>query len=106
MTNSVVDVLELKHLRMRYASSSSWILEDLNLRVLSGDRLALVGPSGSGKSTIARVALQLLPAGSYCEGQVFINGQDPRKVNSNKLRRLRGEEIGLVFQDPMTRKNP
>ncbi len=106
MTNSVVDVLELKHLRMRYPSSSNWILEDLNLKVLPGDRLALVGPSGSGKSTIARIALQLLPVGSCCEGQILINGQDPRKINSNKLRRLRGEEIGLVFQDPMSRLNP
>ena len=106
MTNSVADVLELQHLRMRYPSSSSWILDDLNLKILSGDRLALVGPSGSGKSTIARVALQLLPLGSYCKGKILINGQDPRKFDSNKLRKLRGEDIGLVFQDPMTRLNP
>jgi peptide/nickel transport system ATP-binding protein len=65
-----------------------------------------VGPSGCGKSTVARAVLQLLPPGSQCEGEIRLAGQDPRRLRRGALRRLRGEAVGLVFQDPMTRLNP
>jgi peptide/nickel transport system ATP-binding protein len=65
-----------------------------------------VGPSGCGKSTVARAVLQLLPSGSLCHGGLQLCGQDPRQLRRGGLRRLRGEAVGLVFQDPMTRLNP
>jgi peptide/nickel transport system ATP-binding protein len=68
--------------------------------------MALVGPSGCGKSTVARAVLQLLPPGSVCEGTLLLAGQDPRQLDQTALRRLRGEAVGLVFQDPMTSLNP
>ena len=106
MTNSVAHVLKLKQVQMRYPTSSSWVLNDLNLTISPGECLALVGPSGSGKSSIAKAVLQLLPVGSLFKGGIFINGVDPRKLSPPELRRLRGEAVGLVFQDPMTRLNP
>ncbi len=99
-------VLEIKHFRMRYPGSMHWILDGLNFTIASGDRVALVGPSGCGKSTIARAILQLLPSGSVCQGQLLLTGQDTSLINPSTLRRLRGEAVGLVFQDPMTRLNP
>lgn len=99
-------VLTLNQLRLRYPGSETWTLDGLNLSLSSGDRLALVGPSGCGKSTVARAALQLLPPGSQCEGELRLNGQDPRQLSRRDLRDLRGEAVGLVFQDPMTRLNP
>ncbi len=99
-------VLTLNQLRLRYPGSETWTLDGLNLSLSSGDRLALVGPSGCGKSTVARAALQLLPPGSQCEGELRLNGQDPRHLSRRDLRDLRGEAVGLVFQDPMTRLNP
>ncbi|MEB3159475.1 MAG: ABC transporter ATP-binding protein [Synechococcus sp.] len=99
-------VLELEQLQLRYPGSDHWTLNGLDLRINAGEHLALVGPSGCGKSTVARAALQLLPAGSLCRGGLRLNGQDPRTLNQGALRRLRGEAVGLVFQDPMTRLNP
>jgi len=84
----------------------NWTLDGLSLRIGSGESLALVGPSGCGKSTIAKVVMQLLPPGSLCKGDLLLLGQDPRKLNNAALRQLRGEAVGLVFQDPMTRLNP
>ena len=99
-------VLEMNHFRLRYPGSQSWTLDGLDLRLQAGERLALVGPSGCGKSTIARAALQLLPPGSDCSGALSLMGRDPRGLALPELRSLRGESVGLVFQDPMTRLNP
>ena len=106
MTAAPGTVLELEQFRLRYPGSQAWTLDGLDLRLNPGERLALVGPSGCGKSTVARAALQLLPPGSHCEGGLSLNGHDPRSLNLADLRRLRGESVGLVFQDPMTRLNP
>ena len=106
MTDASGAVLELQQLRLRYPSSPAWTLDGLDLRLAPGERLALVGPSGCGKSTVARAALQLLPKGSCCEGGLALNGRDPRRLAIPDLRALRGESVGLVFQDPMTRLNP
>ncbi|MGA0338886.1 MAG: ATP-binding cassette domain-containing protein, partial [Vulcanococcus sp.] len=99
-------VLELQGLRVRYPGSQSNTLDGLHLQLNAGERLALVGPSGCGKSTVARAVLQLLPQGSRCQGGLLLKGRDPRTLRRSELRRLRGEAVGLVFQDPMTRLNP
>lgn len=99
-------VLELEQLRLRYPGSEHWTLDGLDLDLHPGEKLALVGASGCGKSTVARAVLQLLPAGSHCEGELRLNGSDPRSLDRPALRRLRGTAAGLVFQDPMTRLNP
>ena len=106
MPSFLAHVLEMKSLYMRYETSGSWVLDGFNLRIASGERLALVGPSGCGKSTVARVLMQLLPDGSICKGELLLVGQDPRNMNQSSLRKLRGKAVGLVFQDPMTRLNP
>ena len=106
MPSSSEQVLELSQLRMRYPRSADWTLDGLNLSIKSGERLALVGPSGCGKSTVAKAVLHLLPPGSICQGGLLLTGQDPRPLQQKRLRQLRGEAVGLVFQDPMTRLNP
>ena len=106
MTTAPGTVLELEQFRLRYPGSQAWTLDGLDLCLKPGERLALVGPSGCGKSTVARAALQLLPTGSSCEGGLNLNGRDPRSLRLADLRTLRGESVGLVFQDPMTRLNP
>jgi len=99
-------VLHLQQLTVRYPGAEHNTLDGLNLRLQAGERLALVGPSGCGKSTVARAVLQLLPHGSHCGGALELCGQDPRRLRRGALRQLRGEAVGLVFQDPMTRLNP
>jgi len=99
-------VLHLEQLSVRYPGAEHNTLDGLDLRLQAGERLALVGPSGCGKSTVARAVLQLLPQGSLCGGGLELCGQDPRQLRRGALRQLRGEAVGLVFQDPMTRLNP
>jgi peptide/nickel transport system ATP-binding protein len=99
-------VLRLTGLSVRYPQAERFTLDGLDLELNAGETLALVGPSGCGKSTVARAVLQLLPPGSRCDGTVLLSGQDPRQLSRSELRRLRGEAVGLVFQDPMTRLNP
>ena len=99
-------VLRLAGLSVRYPQAERFTLQQLDLELNPGETLALVGPSGCGKSTVARAVLQLLPPGSSCTGSVLLAGQDPRQLARADLRRLRGEAVGLVFQDPMTRLNP
>ena len=99
-------VLELDQLVVRYPAATSDTLAGLTLSLNPGERLALVGPSGCGKSTVARAVLQLLPQGSNCSGGLELCGEDPRALRRGALRQLRGEAVGLVFQDPMTRLNP
>ena len=99
-------VLELEQLRLRYPGSDRWTLNGLDLSLMSGETMALVGSSGCGKSTVARAVMQLLPPGTQCEGRLRLTGIDPRTLDRPALRRLRGQAAGLVFQDPMTRLNP
>ena len=70
-------VLELNQLRLQYPGSDRWTLDGLDLSLQAGESLALVGSSGCGKSTVARAVLQLLPAGSRCDGGLQLTGRDP-----------------------------
>ncbi|MCP9912939.1 ABC transporter ATP-binding protein [Cyanobium sp. BA20m-14] len=99
-------VLAIDHLVVRYPGCDQPTLDGLTLSLSPGQRLALVGPSGCGKSTVARAVLQLLPPGSQCSGGLLLAGQEPGRLQRPALRQLRGEAVGLVFQDPMTRLNP
>ena len=99
-------MLELQDLTVQYPGNAGATLDGLNLRLSPGQSLALVGPSGCGKSTVARTVLQLLPNGSRCSGVIAVNGVDPRRLTVRQLEQWRGEAVGLVFQDPMTRLNP
>jgi peptide/nickel transport system ATP-binding protein len=99
-------VLAIDHLVVRYPGCAQPTLDGLTLSLSPGQRLALVGPSGCGKSTVARAVLQLLPQGSQCSGGLLLAGQEPGRLQRPALRQLRGEAVGLVFQDPMTRLNP
>ena len=99
-------VLQLEDLVVAYPGSADPTLDGLTLSLQRGERLALVGPSGCGKSTVARAVLGLLPEGSRSQGRLELLGTDPRRLRRSALNRLRGEAVGLVFQDPMTRLNP
>ncbi len=106
MNCSQKDVLNIKDLCVSYPHSKKWVLDNFTLNLGSGERLALLGSSGSGKSTVAKALLQIIPAGSICRGEILLNGNDLLKKPNEALHKLRGELIGLVFQDPGTRLNP
>ena len=106
MNNSSKEVLKINKLKTIYSNSSTYVLNGLDLCMNRGDSLALVGSSGCGKSTVAKAVMQLLPNGSTCHGEIFLNGKNVLKLDKVSLQNVRGKEVGLIFQDPMSRLNP
>lgn len=81
-------------------------LERLNLSVNDGEVVALVGESGSGKSVCSLAIMGLLQQAHIAEGEIFFRGQNLLTMSENKRRAIRGRDITMVFQDPMTSLNP
>jgi microcin C transport system ATP-binding protein len=82
------------------------VLSAVNLDVLPGQRMALVGESGSGKTITALSVLRLLDALQYTSGGITFDGKDVLSLPLPAMRRIRGREIGMIFQEPMTAFNP
>jgi ABC-type dipeptide/oligopeptide/nickel transport system ATPase component len=83
------------------------VLRDLSLDLSHGEVLGLVGQSGCGKSTLALAILRLLYLkGGIAEGSIHLNGRDLMTLKEREMRALRGREIGLVLQSPMSALNP
>jgi ABC-type glutathione transport system ATPase component len=82
------------------------VLRDVSFTIAAGEMLALVGESGSGKTTTALAVPRLLPPGAAVSGGIFLNGVDLGALAPPLLRRARGTDIGMVFQDPLAALNP
>lgn len=82
------------------------VIRNLSLRVAAGEILGLVGASGSGKSMTALAIMQLLPAQAALTGAVRLRGETLTGKSETELRGIRGRDIGIVFQEPMTALNP
>ncbi len=86
---------------------SHQVVDRVDLKVSAGRTLGLVGESGSGKSVTCLAVLRLLAArGRVTSGEVFFDGQDLLKISEDKMSKLRGSKIAMVFQDPMVSLNP
>ncbi|MCA2657274.1 MAG: ABC transporter ATP-binding protein [Microcystis sp. M049S2] len=102
-------MLEIKDLKIAYPtelSSPSWAIDGVSLSIGKGETLGLVGESGCGKSTIGKAILRLLPNRTHVEGEITFEGRSLLSLSSKQLEKFRGEAVGLVFQDPMTRLDP
>ena len=97
-------LLEIQHLNLSIHDTR--ILTDISLSVAQGRTLGLIGESGAGKSMTALSIMQLLPTGSACHGAIHFDGMDLTQLDEVTLCELRGSDIGMVFQEPMTALNP
>ena len=100
--------LEARHLRVWYHTPRRPLVavDGVELTVGPGECLGLVGESGCGKSTLGRAILGLLPEGAGSDGALLVGGTDVAALGAEELRRLRGEEVSLIFQEPMGRLDP
>ena len=103
-------LLEARDLRLvfpRAAGGELTALFDVSFSLAAGERLGVVGESGAGKSLLAFALINLVAApGRVVGGQVLFAGEDILAAPPERLRRLRGREIAMIFQDPMTTLNP
>lgn len=104
-------ILEVKNLRVSYHTYAGEVqsVRGVDFSLNKGETLAIVGESGCGKSVTSKSLMRLIqtPPGEIKEGsEILFNGQDILKMDENALRELRGSDISMIFQDPMTSLNP
>jgi peptide/nickel transport system ATP-binding protein len=102
--NQIAPLLELNKLAVSFGGRPA--VRPIDLSIKHGEMLALVGESGSGKSTIALAAMGLLPAQAQVEGSIRFEGQPLLTLREREWSALRGNRIGMIFQEPMTSLNP
>ncbi|MBB3900191.1 ABC transporter ATP-binding protein [Roseococcus suduntuyensis] len=102
-------VLAIENLTVSFRADGQWrpVVQDLSFMVNERETLAVVGESGSGKSVTALSIMRLLPlAQSRVEGRIALDGRDLPPLSEGEMRRVRGNEIAMIFQEPMTSLNP
>ncbi len=101
-------VLEVRDLSVDFGVDKKWVPAaiGLNYTVHAGEVLAIVGESGSGKSVSSMAILDLLPKNARISGSIKLQGQELRGLGPSKMRDIRGNDIAMIFQEPMTALNP
>ena len=103
-------LLEIKNLTVHYITVDGTVhaVEDLNLELEEGKTLGLVGETGAGKTTTVKAVMQILPdpPAKIIQGEIDFMGEDLLKKTKKAMRKIRGKQISMIFQDPMTSLNP
>ena len=103
-------LLDIRDLSVVYATEDGVVraLNKATLQLHKGETLGLVGETGAGKTTLARGIMRLVPQppGKITSGEVIYDGTDLLKLPEREMRQLRGRQISMIFQDPMTPLNP
>jgi peptide/nickel transport system ATP-binding protein len=104
----VTDLLGLEHVDVGFATEDGRVsaVSDVSLSVSEGEIFGLVGESGCGKTTLAMALMGLLPATAHVAGSVRFQGLELLDLPPEELRKLRGDRISMIFQDPMTSLDP
>ena len=108
-TPSAEPVLSVEGLTTSFKVDGEWrtVVRDISFRVMPGETVAIVGESGSGKSVTSLSILRLLAAeSSRIDGRVILNGRDLTALSEKDMQAVRGNEIAMIFQEPMTSLNP
>ena len=103
-------LLEVKNLRINFKTYAGLVqaVRGVDFTLAKGETLAIVGEAGSGKSVTSNALMRLIPqpAGRYEDGQILFEGKDLLKLSEREMESIRGNEIAMIFQDPMTALNP
>ncbi|MBI4651417.1 ABC transporter ATP-binding protein [Candidatus Desantisbacteria bacterium] len=102
-------LLDVKNLKTYFNTHEGVIkaIDNISFTIRRGESVGLVGESGCGKSTVALSILNLvLPPGKIMDGEIIFNETDLQKLPKSKLRKIRGKDIGMIFQEPVASLNP
>ncbi len=103
-------ILEINDLTVHYVTEDETVeaVNNLSLRMEEGKTLGLVGETGAGKTTTAKAIMRLIPnpPGKIISGNIIVDGIDIYKANMRQLEHIRGNEMSMIFQDPMSVLNP
>ncbi len=97
-------LLEISGLNVAFGDNPA--IKDVSINIAAGETVAIVGESGSGKSVTALATVSLLPDGTQISGSVKFEGEELLNAPASALRKIRGNEISFIFQEPMTSLNP
>ncbi|RDW22350.1 peptide ABC transporter ATP-binding protein [Oceanobacillus arenosus] len=104
------EILEVKDLSVSFDTYGSEVkaVRNVSFQLMKGETLAIVGESGSGKSVTAQSIIRLVPTppGKFIGGEIRFNGEDLLQKSEKQMESIRGKEISMIFQDPMTSLNP
>ena len=104
------NLLEIKGLNIHYLTEEGSVkaVNNMNLELNTGETLGLVGETGAGKTTTALGIMKLVadPPGKIMSGEIIYEGEDLLKYTEAQMRKVRGNKISMIFQDPMTSLNP
>ncbi|MCK5484926.1 MAG: ABC transporter ATP-binding protein, partial [Desulfobacterales bacterium] len=107
MNDKLLDIEELR-VSFHFPEGITRAVDGISFDLAAGETLGLVGESGCGKSVTALSILSLIPSppGRIESGRIQFENQDLRGLDAEKLRRIRGRDISMIFQEPMTSLNP
>ncbi|MGY0836653.1 ABC transporter ATP-binding protein [Aerococcus urinaeequi] len=109
MSNKTENILEVKDLEINFKTYSGDVqaIRKVNFDLKHGETLAIVGESGSGKSVTVRTIMRLLANNADIKGgEILFNGEDLLKKSEKEMQDIRGKDVAMIFQDPMTSLNP
>ncbi len=109
MAVSAKKLLEVNHLRTSFFTFSGEVqaVRNISFSLMHGEIVGIVGESGSGKSVACLSVIRLLQdPGKIVDGEILLDGEDVLRMSKVELRRLRNNQVGMVFQEPMTSLNP
>lgn len=105
-----MSILEIKNLEIQYQTDDGCAkaVNRIDFALDEGDTLGLVGETGAGKTTTALGIMRLVPdpPGKYVSGEIIFDGKNLRELSESEMRKIRGNQIAMIFQDPMTALNP
>ncbi len=103
-------ILQIKDLKVSFQSGKKFLpaVNGVSFELHNGEILGIVGESGSGKSVTSLASMGLIPSppGKIEKGEILFDGKDLTKLSEKEWRKIRGNQISMIFQEPMTSLNP